>query len=467
MSDSSGLTAAQNKMREAGVSQAAIDVFSHYYGELEAGATGLIPEDTIEPLTDPVHLEGLAVDDDDARKALGATAIIKLNGGLGTSMGMDRAKSLLPVRGEHSFLDVIVGQVERARAATGAQLPLVLMNSFRTRDDSLEALSAHPGLKLDGLPLDFVQNKEPKLLVDGLTPVEWPQDPDLEWCPPGHGDIYTAILASGVLDALLDAGFRYACVSNSDNLGAVPDARIAGWFAASGAPYAAELCERTAADRKGGHLAVRKADGRLILRDTAQTAPEEMHYFTDEHHHPFFHTNNLWWDLEKLKTALSERGAVLGLPLIRNTKNVDPTDKESPEVFQIETAMGAAIEVFEGATAIVVGRDRFLPVKTTNDLLVLRSDAYELQEDGALRLAVRKAPLVDLDPAFYKTMTDFDARFPHGAPSLREASSLTVKGDWTFGKNVVVRGTVVLQDDDGQRNAIADGTLLDGVVMEG
>ncbi len=467
MSNAPGLTAAQNKMHDAGVNQAAIDVFSHYYGQLEAGATGLIREDTISPLLDPAHLDAVEVDDDTAREALAKTAIIKLNGGLGTSMGMDRAKSLLPVRGDKTFLDVIADQVAQARAATGARLPLVLMDSFRTREDSLAALADHPGIEVDDLPLDFIQNKEPKLLVDGLTPVEWPADPDLEWCPPGHGDIYTAILASGVLDALIAAGFRYACVSNSDNLGAVPNARIAGWFAASGAPYAAELCPRTAADRKGGHLAIRKSDGQLILRDTAQTAPDEMHFFTDEFHHPFFHTNNLWWDLEKLKTALTERGAVLGLPLIRNTKTVDPTDNESPEVFQIETAMGAAIEVFDGATAIVVGRDRFLPVKTTNDLLMLRSDAYELEEDGALRLAVRKAPVIDLDPAFYKTMADFDARFPHGAPSLREASSLTVKGDWTFGKNVVIRGTVVLQDDDGERNAIADGTLLDGVIMEG
>lgn len=467
MTDAPGLIAAQAKMHDAGVNQAAIDVFSHYYGQLEAGATGLIPEDSISPLTDPAHLDAVEVDDDAAREALAKTAIIKLNGGLGTSMGMDRAKSLLAVRGSETFLDLIVSQVQHARRETGALLPLVLMNSFRTRDDSLEALAAHRGVQVDGLPLDFLQNKEPKLLVDGLTPVDWPADPDLEWCPPGHGDIYTAILASGVLDALLDAGFRYACVSNSDNLGAVPSARIAGWFAASGAPYAAELCVRTAADRKGGHLAIRKADGQLILRDTAQTSPEDMHFFTDEFHHPFFHTNNLWWDLEKLKAALTERGAVLGLPLIRNTKTVDPTDKESPEVFQIETAMGAAIEVFDGATAIVVGRDRFLPVKTTNDLLLLRSDAYGLDDDGALRLAVKRAPLVDLDPAFYKTMADFNARFPHGAPSLSEASSLTVKGDWTFGKNVVIRGTVVLQDDDGERNAVADGTVLDGVIMEG
>ena len=456
-----GLAQAQQKMRDGGVTPAAIDVFTHYYGELEAGATGLIREETIEPLTHPDHLADVDVDEDAAREALSKTAIIKLNGGLGTSMGMDRAKSLLPVRDDSTFLDLIADQVRKARAATGARLPLVLMDSFRTQEDSLAALAKHPDIAIDGIPLDFLQNREPKLRVDDLTPVEWPTDPSLEWCPPGHGDIYTALLASGVLEKLLDAGFRYASASNSDNLGAVPSARIAGWFAASGAPYAAELCTRTAADRKGGHLAIRKADGQLILRDTAQTAPEEMHYFTDEHHHPFFHTNNLWWDLEKLHAALTERGAVLGLPLIRNTKTVDPTDPTSPEVYQVESAMGAAIEVFEGATAIVVGRDRFLPVKTTNDLLTLRSDAYRLDEDGALRLDVDAAPLVDLDSRFYKTMANFDARFPAGAPSLRAAQSLTVTGDWTFGADVVVTGNAVLED------AGAPGTVADGVTLEG
>ncbi|MDN4480633.1 UTP--glucose-1-phosphate uridylyltransferase [Demequina muriae] len=456
-----GLAQAQEKMRAAGVDQAAIDVFSHYYGELEAGATGLIREDTIEPLLEPDRLDAVDVDDEAGREALAKTAIIKLNGGLGTSMGMDRAKSLLPVRDGKSFLDLIASQVRLARAATGARLPLVLMNSFRTQSDSLRSLGATPGIQVDGLPLDFLQNREPKLRVDDLTPVEWPADPSLEWCPPGHGDIYTALLSSGVLEQLLDEGFRYASASNSDNLGAVPSARIAGWFAQSGAPYAAELCRRTAADRKGGHLAIRKADGQLILRDTAQTAPEEMDFFTDEHRHPYFHTNNLWWDLEALHRALTERGAVLGLPLIRNRKTVDPTDPTSPEVYQVESAMGAAIEVFDGATAIVVGRDRFLPVKTTNDLLTLRSDAYRLADDGALRLDVDAAPLVDLDPAYFKTMEAFDARFPHGAPSLKDATSLTVRGDWTFGADVVVRGAATLADA-GEPSRVADGTVLEG-----
>jgi len=458
MSDQ-GLRMAQEKMRAAGVVPAAIDVFSHYYRALEAGETGLIREDTITPLLDPPHLAQVVLDEDAAREALSRTVLIKLNGGLGTSMGMDRAKSLLPVRDGRSFLDLIVHQVRHARATHGVRLPLILMDSFRTQEDSVAALSAQPDIAVEGLPLDFVQNQEPKLLTSDLTPVEWPKDPSLEWCPPGHGDIYTALLSSGVLEALLEQGFRYANTANSDNLGAAPSARLAGWFAASGAPYAAELCRRTAADRKGGHLAVRRADGRLILRDTAQTAPDEMDFFTDEHRHPYFHTNNLWFDLEVLHAALTGRGAVLGLPLIRNVKNVDPTDPSSPEVFQIETAMGAAIEVFEGAQAIVVERGRFLPVKTTNDLLLLRSDAYDLGPDGVLRLAAGSAPLVDLDPKHFKTIKKLDARFPAGAPSLRGASGLTVRGDWTFGAGVVVTGRAELADA-GSPSVVPDGSHI-------
>jgi UTP--glucose-1-phosphate uridylyltransferase len=455
-----GLRSAQAKMRTAGVADAAIDVFSHYYRLLESGATGLIPEDSIEPLLDPPVLADVVVDPVGAREALGRTVLIKLNGGLGTSMGMDRAKSLLPVRDGKSFLDVLVGQVRAARRAHDVPLPLILMNSFRTREQSLQALAAHPDIAVDGLPLDFLQNQEPKLLVDDLTPVDWPADPTLEWCPPGHGDLYTAIRSSGVLDALLDQGYRYANISNADNLGAAPSATLAGWFAASGAPYAAELCRRTPADRKGGHLAIRRSDGRLILRDTAQTAPEEMDYFTDEHRHPYFHCNNLWFDLEELHAALVDRGSLLGLPLIRNTKTVDPTDPGSPKVVQVETAMGAAIEVFEGAQAIVVGRERFLPVKTTDDLLLLRSDAYAEAADGTLQRTSDPTPLVALDPRFYRTMADFDARFPSGPPSLQSATGLAVRGDWTFGSHVEVIGDVELPDT-GTPERIADGTRLE------
>jgi UTP--glucose-1-phosphate uridylyltransferase len=456
-----GLHRAQAKMATAGVHQKAIDVFTHYYAQLEEGVTGFIAEESITPLEDPDLLESVSISDEDARTALARTVMIKLNGGLGTSMGMDKAKSLLPVRDRKSFLDIIVDQVRAARAGYGVPLPLIFMNSFRTHDDTLAALTAYPDLVVDDLALGFVQNSEPKLRADDLTPVEWPANPTLEWCPPGHGDLYTALDVSGMLDRLLSSGYRYASVSNSDNLGAAPNAQIAGWFAASGAPYAAEICRRTAADRKGGHLAIRKADRQLILRDTAQTSADEMHYFTDEFRHPYFHTNNLWFDLEVLSATLTERNAVLGLPLIKNEKTVDPADSSSPEVIQIESAMGAAIEVFEGATAIGVGRERFLPVKTTNDLLLLQSDVYEVGSDGLLTRVTDPAPLIDLDTKFYKTIGKFSDRFPAGAPSLKEAASLTVKGDWTFESGVVVKGAGSLADS-GEAGTVTSGTVLEG-----
>jgi UTP--glucose-1-phosphate uridylyltransferase len=456
-----GLRAATDKMRAAGVHPTAITVFTHYYRQLETGATGLVHEADIRPLESPPAIGDVSVSEDDSREALDATVVIKLNGGLGTGMGMDRAKSLLAVREDLSFLDLIVRQVRSARRAWNARLPLMFLNSFRTRDDTLAAVSGYDGLPVAELPLDILQNREPKLLVDDLTPVEWPPDPELEWCPPGHGDIYTALPASGVLEQLLEAGLRYAFVSNADNLGATVDGRLAGWFASSGAPFANEVCRRTPADRKGGHLAIRRRDDQLILRDSAQTAPEDEDAFADLSRHKFFNCNNLWIDLRALDETLRAHDGVLGLPLIRNVKSVDPADKSTPEVVQIETAMGAAVEVFEGSRAIEVERGRFLPVKSTNDLLAMRSDAYQLGDDGSLRLADGRAeaPYVDLDPDHYQVLADFDARFPSGPPSLRGATSLRVAGDWTFGAQVTVRGEVSLPADDTPAT-IPDNTTL-------
>ncbi|MFT3970885.1 MAG: UTP--glucose-1-phosphate uridylyltransferase [Micropruina sp.] len=441
----SGLAAAVAKMRAAGANEPAIDVFAHYYGQASAGLTGLIPEATIAPLTNPPQLSAVDIDDRTARDAIARTVMIKLNGGLGTSMGLDRAKTLLPVREGLTFLDLIVRQITAARAAYDAPLPLLFMNSFRTRQDTLDYLERYPDLPVAGLPVDFLQSAEPKLAADTLEPVDWPADPTLEWCPPGHGDVYTALAGSGVLDALLAAGMKYASIANGDNLGAAPDAQLAGWFAASGAPYAAEICPRTVNDRKGGHLAIRRSDGQLILRDTAQTPSDEMGYFTDEHRHPYFHTNNLWVDLEQLKSALHTRGAVLGLPLIYNVKTVDPADAASPKVIQLETAMGAAIEVFPGATAIAVPRARFQPVKTTNELLLLRSDVFDLGADGRLTQTVEELPRVALDGRFFQLIDEFQARV-EVAPSLQAAKSFVVEGDWRFDRPVVVEGDGVFPD---------------------
>lgn len=453
-----GLELARDKMRRAGVDEVAIDTFAHYYRLLEHGETGMISEDSIEPL-DMESLADVEVPDDVAAEAVRRTAVIKLNGGLGTSMGMDRAKSLLCVRRGLSFLDIIARQVLHLREQYDATLPLLFMNSFRTSADTMAALERYEDLPVDGLPLEFLQNKEPKLLAADLMPASHPKDPDLEWCPPGHGDIYTALRGTGLLARLLDAGYRYVFVSNSDNLGAVPDARVAGWFAQSGAPFAIEAVRRTPSDRKGGHFARRKADGRIVLRETAQTPEADKEALADLNRHRYCSTNNLWFDVQAMVEALDARGGILGLPLIKNVKTLDPADRSTPEVVQIETAMGAAIEVFEGARTIEVGRDRFVPVKTTDDLLVLRSDVYDIGRDFVLDQAGEEVPYVALDGDFYKLVGDFDKRFPEGAPSLREADSFTVTGDWTFGRGVKVVGEVALRSQAAQR--VEGGTVLE------
>ena len=441
-----GLQASVEKMEREGIPAAAIDTFRHYYEQLAEGETGMLPESEIAPVEDVQQLDDLPEGD----PPLDAAVVLKLNGGLGTSMGMTQAKSLIEAKDGKSFLDIIVRQVKELG------VPLVLMDSFRTHDDALAALG---DLESD-LPLDFVQHKEPKIRTDDLQPVEWPDDPSLEWCPPGHGDLYTALLTSGMLDELLERGYRYAFVSNSDNLGAVLEPRILAWMAREQIPFVMEVTRRTEMDRKGGHIAKRPGGG-YLLRETAQTPKEDLDALQDISRHRYVNTNNLWVDLQVLGDVMRERDGVLGLPLIVNTKTVDPGDKSTPEVFQLETAMGAAIGVFDGALPVEVGRRRFSPVKTTEDLLALRSDAYVLTDDARVELAPERdgtPPVIDLDDDHYKLLRDFDARFPGGAPSLVACERLAVEGDVTFGREVVVRGVVTVS---GPRQ-IEDGTVLEG-----
>lgn len=455
-----GLRKATELMRGRGVDERAIGAFTRFYGLLEAEATGYIREDSIEPLGELQSLDDIEVDDEELSAALATSAVLKLNGGLGTSMGISGPKTALPVRDGLSFLDIIARQVLAVRRRQGVELPVVFMDSFRTQDETLEILASHPELEVEGLPLSFLQSAEPKLRADDLTPVSWPEDPELEWCPPGHGDVYIALQSSGLLDTLRRKGVRHLFLSNGDNLGATFDPRVPAWMAREGIPYVAEVCERTRNDRKGGHLARRRSDGRIVLRDSAQVAPGEEQYFADNERHEFFHVNNLWVDLDVLADRLAQRAGVLELPIIVNRKTVDPTRKDSTPVIQVESSMGTAVEVFEGSQALFVPRDRFRPVKTTNELLLVRSDLYELDDDSRLvSLIDHDEPFIDLSD-HYRFIQDFDARFPHGVPSMREANSLTVDGDVTFGREVRCVGDVVVRASSPR--VVPDGARLEG-----
>ncbi len=379
------------------------------------------------------------------------TVAIVLNGGLGTSMGLRKAKSLIPVKEGKTFLEIKLKQAEHC----GAQM--ALMNSYNTHQETLAAVSA---LKTPLKPLYFIQNKFPKVLASNLGPVSWPDNPDLEWNPPGHGDIYVALYSSGLLKTLLDSGIEYGFIANSDNLGATLDDPLLGYFATHGYSFMMEVAERTPADLKGGHLA-RYKNGPLVLREIAQCPKNELCAFQDIQRYRYFNTNNLWVNLKYLN-GLFETNGYQYLPIIINPKTVNPRKKDSPKVYQIETAMGAAVSMFKGSTAVRVSEDRFLPVKKCPDLLAIRSDCYLLTQNSRLIMNPKRKsppPKIILDPEYYGHIDDFNDRF-RWVPSLIDCVSLKIEGNVFFEKNVTITGQVNISNPGNVPITIPSGSRI-------
>lgn len=455
-----------HKMRSQGMSDTAIAQFEHLYDVwANEEDTSYIHEADVEPITDIPNFHDVyeTINHDKAVDAFAKTAFLKLNGGLGTSMGLDYAKSLLPVRRHKArpmrFLDIILGQVGTARTRLGVELPLTFMNSFRTSKDTMEAIAKNRHFTQEGVPVEIVQHVEPKIDLETGEPVQWPANPDLEWCPPGHGDLYSTLYESGLLAILEERGFRYLFISNSDNLGARPSRTLAQHFENTGAPIMIEVARRTEADRKGGHIVRDRVTGRLMLREMTQVDPRDRGAAMDIHKHPFFNTNNIWMRIDALRRMLDEHGGVLPLPVIRNYKTVAPTDPASTKVVQLETAMGAAVNLFNGAICVQVDRMRFLPVKTTDDLFIMRSDRFHLTDSYEMEDGDYHFPNVELDKRYYKNIQDFEERFPYGVPSIAAAASFRVEGDWTFGRNVSLFGDARLTDS-GRPSYVPNGEFV-------
>ena len=265
----------------------------------------------------------------------------------------------------------------------------------------------------------------------------------------------------------MSQGYKYMFVSNSDNLGASLDLEILTYFVEKGYPFMMECCERTENDKKGGHLAVRNKDKQLILRESAMCADEDEDAFKDITKHRFFNTNNLWIQLDRLKETLDKNGGFIPLPMIKNKKTVDPKDDNSQKVIQLETAMGAAIECFEGASAIVVPRTRFAPVKKCNDLLLLRSDAYKIVDNKPVLNPACKgeAPIVDLDSKVYKLVGALEEATAGGIPSLVKCKKLKVKGKVTMTKNTVFVGEVTITNSTSEAKPVPRGKVTGNIEL--
>lgn len=432
-----------DKMIAARMSQNFTNLFLKYVGLVEAGEKGIVNWEEVYELEheDTITLQKIhatcATDCTDYSKLV----IIKLNGGLGTSMGLSIPKSLMEVKTGYSFLKVITSQIEVLRKKHGVEIPFLLMDSFSTVDPSREALE-QMGFK-QKQRLSFTQHKVPRLLKSDLSPFISDVEKK-EWCPPGHGDIFYSLNESGVLDDLLNSGYEYAFISNVDNLGAIVDSYILEYLKNENLDFAIEITPKTQADRKGGTLFRKITNDKISIEllEVAQVPKEKMSEFLDINVFKHFNTNNIWLNLHSLKEQITK--GELSLSLIVNPKNIDGV-----EILQLETAMGSAVGSFKKSIGIIVPRDRFAPVKRCEDFLARRSDAYVLDEDFSLIMAPERKSVglgeivIDLDENYYKHFNDFEKLFKV-YPSLVVCKSLIVRGKVEFDALVTIKGEVTI-----------------------
>ncbi|XP_036448616.1 UDP-glucose pyrophosphorylase 2b isoform X1 [Colossoma macropomum] len=420
------------------------------------------PEDSIQPY-EKIREKGLP---ENVADSLNKLVVVKLNGGLGTSMGCKGPKSLISVRNENTFLDLTVQQIEHLNKTYNTDVPLVLMNSFNTDEDTRKILQkyTHHRVKIH----TFNQSRYPRINKESLLPVA--KDIGLVgesadgWYPPGHGDIYASFFNSGLLEQLIAEGKEYIFVSNIDNLGATVDLHILNHLVSQPngkrCEFIMEVTDKTRADVKGGTLI--QYEGKLRLLEIAQVPKAHVDEFKSVSKFKIFNTNNLWISLAAIK-RLQEQNA-MDMEIIVNPKTLNG----GLNVIQLETAVGAAIKCFDNALGINVPRSRFLPVKTTSDLLLVMSNLYSL-EAGSLTMSEKRefptTPHVKLGSSFTKVQ-EYLIRF-ESIPDMLELDHLTVSGDVTFGKNVSLKGTVIIIANHGDRIDIPAGSMLENKIVSG
>ena len=436
----------EEKLISKNVSKLATKIFYHNLNKFLSKNYSFIKSSDINPLdkTDETYNENNLEELEKLLSEIRKVAVIKLNGGLGTSMGLNLPKSQLIVKSNMNFLEITCNQISQFREKYNVQVPLIFMNSFNTDLDTLKNLEKIKFRNHD-LPISFIENKSPKISKTislneiELKPASYPQNPELEWAPPGHADIYPSLYESGLLQELISKGYEYLFISNVDNLGAILNLYIFEKFLSLNSDFLMEVALRTENDKKGGHVALK--DNKLVLREVAQTSKEDELDFQDFHKYKFFNTNSIWIKSAALKNLMDKNNGVLDLPVIINEKNINPLDPDSEKIIQLETAMGSAISLFENAKTILVPSKRFIPVKNTNNLLYLLSDLVLMNSE--FELSPLKSIKIDLNPAFYKNVADFFERFLV-IPSLRNCTKFEVKSNRYFKNYEVFSGDVLL-----------------------
>ncbi len=365
-------------------------------------------------------------------RQLSKLVVGKLNGGMGASMGCMGPKSLVEVRDKKAFLDLILEQVESLNREWDQKIPLLLMSSFYTHKETQVHLNS---LKLSSEIICFQQNKFPRLYLEGLSPLAPDKWGDQAYYPPGHGDFYQCVWQQGILEKLIDAGREILFISNADNLGAVVDPVILNYMDEFNIPFLMEITAKTPADVKGGTLY--QQDGKLKLLEIARVPDDKVDEFCGQKKFKVFNTNNIWINLVALNNRMKK--GPLELNVMVKQKNL----KETP-VVQLETAIGSGLECFERAVCLTVSRERFLPIKKTDDLLLVRSNLFNLNNGKLIRK--RKSyplPIIKLGD-FLQNIENFQNAFPT-IPDLVDLEELKIDGDVRFEGTACLKGKIYLQ----------------------
>jgi UTP--glucose-1-phosphate uridylyltransferase len=437
-----------------------------FYNLFEAyvdNASNFVEWDKVNPPADDLVVPYDKMADPDpatAKEVLNKVAVLKLNGGLGTTMGCLGPKSAIEVRGDQTFLDLAVQQIECLNAKYGSEVELTLMNSFNTHEDTRKIIG-----KYETHPIVvnlFNQSRYPRFYKETKLPCPKKMNDDKsKWYPPGHGDIYEALVKSGLADKFLSEGKEVLFVSNVDNLGANVDLRIAQHMLKNGNEFIMELTDKTRSDIKGGTLI--SYEGKAKLLEIAQVPSDKVEEFKSIKKFKIFNTNNFWLNLRAVKRVV-ETGLLKQMDVIVNPK----VDSEGRAVVQLERAAGAAMQFFDNAIGVNVPRTRFIPVKTTADLFVVQSNLYDVR-DGVLKVVPQRTfptvPLVKFGVEF-KKVGDFNGRFS-GPLDIIDLDHLTVSGDVRFGKKVSLKGTVIIVAGQGQSIDIPAGAVLENKIISG
>lgn len=457
-----GMTTAEieKRMVERGVSPGAIKHFLSCREAVLAGDTSCEQLDwqDIVPFSDADVKEldkGQRVSEhyrEIGEKNLQHAVVIKLNGGRSTSMGGAIPKCFVEAKAGKSFLDLCMQRIMHLNDTFKVEIPLVLMNSFFTNEVTKEIVGRTPLMIFS-----FIQNEYPRIHADNLVPLNTGKEED--WCPAGHGDFYISFYESGLLDTLLNLGYRWVFISNIDNLCADISPVILGMMIEHGHDFMMEVTRKTAVDVKGGAPAFIKGHPGLV--EIAQVGPEHVAAFQDIDTFRYFNTNNLWIDMEAIRDLLQKKK--LKIPTILNPKTI-----LGHSVLQIETAMGAAMGSFSRPAAISVPRSRFFPVKKMKDLLILQSDAFRLNGAFEIFPNIRRPPTLPFLPDVTFSggfMADNELRNWFSDPaalSFVEAESVKIEGNIFFEGETIFRGRVNVVHQGAGELRIPAGTVLSG-----